>query len=93
MTHDEMVEVILAHKAGKKIQFKHRIYNAPDWDGVHDPAWDFASCDYRIAPEDSVLLFKANKYGTVVVPVSTPSNLKLTFDGETGELKSAEVLK
>ena len=50
--------------------------------------------EYRIKPEpkpDVVIPFFVNTAGSVRYP--TDANLKLTFDGETGELKSAEVLK
>ncbi len=90
MTHDEMVEVILAHKAGKNIQCRG---HQGEWVDTDDPIWDFHGWNYRVAPEDSVMLLKVNKYGTVVAPTSTKNNLKLTFDSETGELKSAEVMK
>ena len=57
--------------------------------------------EYRIKPEpkpDVAVFYVCNRIICKTVPYvfereETYSNLKLTFDGETGELKSAEVLK
>jgi hypothetical protein len=51
--------------------------------------------DYRIKPTpkpDRVCKFEIAKDGTIWLNPDG-ANIKLTFDGETGELKSAEVLK
>ncbi len=56
--------------------------------------------EWRIKPEpksDAVGFYYANEKGSVcgrIVATGSPSegNLKLTFDGETGNLKSAEVI-
>jgi hypothetical protein len=68
------------------------------WSQVDSPRWDEHG-DYRIKPEpkpDVVEQYVAKgytKYGCVRVAEHwEKENLKLTFDGETGKLKSAEVL-
>ena len=48
------------------------------WDSVHSPLWDIGTT-YRIKPQPKP-------------DVTQFCNLKLTFDSETGEIKSAEVL-
>jgi hypothetical protein len=47
MTIDEMVAVLQAYKAGKKIQVR----SGANWVETKSPVWDFFSCTYRIAPE------------------------------------------
>jgi hypothetical protein len=53
MTHDEMIEVIQAHKDGKVIQFK-RNCGVCDWTSlakVKSPHWNFSAVKYRVKPE------------------------------------------
>lgn len=47
MTHDEMVEVILAHKAGRRLELRHRFIDK--WRASGDPSWNFYDFEYRIA--------------------------------------------
>jgi len=68
------------------------------WDKTESPKWH-SEFEYRIKPEpkpDVVQTYIAHghiKYGCVRVAEHwEKDNLKLTFDGETGKLKSAEVL-
>lgn len=79
-------------------EIETRPYSDADWFIVEDPRWH-SQRDYRIKPEpkpDVVEKYKASgytKYGGVRVAEHWErENLKLTFDGETGKLKSAEVL-
>ena len=65
-----------------------------DFDGVwtDDDQWE-----YRIKPEptpDVVSRLKAEIHHgwPHIYMTNTPTNLKLTFDGETGKLKAAEVI-
>ena len=66
------------------------IDNEPDWSEFEE---------YRIKPEqkpDNSWSLNMTWDFEMDMPVQSPyesSNLKVTFDGETGELKSAEVLK
>jgi hypothetical protein len=49
MTHDEMIEVIQAHKDGKVIQLRSM---QGDWiDVPRTPDWDFPNIIYRPKPE------------------------------------------
>lgn len=50
MTHDEMIAVIQAHKAGKAIEVRDRGWPIAHW-GASDPNWNFLCYDYRIKPE------------------------------------------
>jgi hypothetical protein len=64
--------------------------NHPDW-----VSWEI----YRIKPEKKPnyytkhIAYKARIYSEGDVHPPTQPNLKLCFDGETGELKSAEVIR
>jgi len=82
-------ECIVAWAECKTIQFKSKL---GEWRDVAYPVWD-NEVEYRVKPEP-----KPNYVheATVNVPgwrFNIHPNLRLTFDGETGELKSAEVLK
>ena len=75
---------------GAQIQLLSLIYDR--WEDIKDPSWS-EHYEYRIAPKTDVVVF---------VPAGDPrlyrskqrdgDNLRLTFDGETGKLKSAEVI-
>jgi hypothetical protein len=85
-------DMIVAWAGGAQIQWKDPKDDEP-WCDIQVPSWgeDF---EYRIVPKPDVVVF---------VPAGDPrlyrskqrdgDNLRLTFDGETGKLKSAEVLK
>lgn len=58
MTDDEIIEVVQAHKEGKKIQvrvlltskwYKRGIDDA--WENMAICSWNFSDCEYRVAPE------------------------------------------
>jgi len=50
MTHDQMIEVLAAHRDGKRIEFK--CYGDDMWkDCCPDPTWSFYRFEYRIKPE------------------------------------------
>ena len=62
------------------------------WRTSATPMW-FTECEYRIKPEpkpDVVELHNVVIWGRTS---TTIPNIKLTFDGETGKLIKAEVLK
>lgn len=64
------------------------------WFEVPYPEW-YEQYEFRIKPElkhDEIDYFYAT-YDDISYAGKTKANLKLTFDGETGKLKSAEVLK
>jgi len=66
------------------------------WADDKNPKW-LEDTKFRIKPEpkpDVVVQFHAVDYSVYsAMYFDRTPNLKLTFDGETGELKSAEVLK
>lgn len=98
-------ECIKAWADGAKIQFRMKgsSINWVDLNG--DPGWS-TKCDYRVKPEPKpdriafAMLFvslASRTNNTVGQRVTCPyteqgNNIKLTFDGETGKLKSAEAL-
>ena len=90
-------ELIKAWADGAEIEV-----NMPDVNG--DDVWEYFNGDwnefreYRIKPEskpDVVKYYLKNFGGFWFCEEheKEKANLKLTFDGETGELKSAEVVK
>jgi hypothetical protein len=68
------------------------------WYHAKDPRWQ-EDMEYRIKLEQKPdyytkhIAYKARIYCEGDIHPPTMPNLKLCFDGETGELKSAEVLK
>lgn len=69
------------------------------WQNCTAPRWD-QDCEYRIKPEpkpDAIDYVFVGAHHRISVSQlewarETNSNLKLTFDGETGKLKAAEVI-
>lgn len=91
MTHDEMIAVIQAHQRGKKIQRRNLFGH--DWHDTDNPMWSFDAFEYRVKPE---MKSDVIRYARAEMSLGRASlegdNLRLTFDGETGKLKAAEVL-
>jgi len=90
-------DLIKAWADGAEIEYLD-VGSASVWRSVTSPRWD-GQGSYRIKPEpkpDVVEKYFANgytKYGCVRVAEHWErENLKLTFDGETGKLKAAEVI-
>jgi len=87
-------EFIKAWADGAEIQFRYNA-NIP-WNDVKGVCgWD-VNCEFRIKPQpkpDVVEKFIVSLDGGFQAPLHWEKpNLKLVFDGETGALKSAEVL-
>jgi hypothetical protein len=63
------------------------------WMKDDNPGW-YEDNDYRVTPEPKPDVVEWRFVGReYFVPIKeSASNLKLTFDGETGKLKAAEVL-
>jgi hypothetical protein len=87
-------DLIHAWADGAKIQWR----DDDRWSDVRIPNW-LGDCEYRIKPEPKPDWFKRIRVQTFGEDICRwdishypNANLKLTFDGETGELKSAEVL-
>ena len=83
-------DLIIAWANGAPIQWKDR---HGQWEDMGEPLWA-ENHEYRIKPEpkpDVVRYYEVHKEfgGALQGPFH---NIKATYDGETGELKSAEVL-
>ena len=93
MTPDEIIAVVQAFKAGKEIELQPKAKEPTQWMLTTSPGWDFYHFNYRVRPEPKLDMIR---YARIDVAWSSPTqegrNLRLTFDSETGKLKSAEVL-
>ena len=70
MTHDEMIEVIKAHKEGKKIQCRPKPSGKLDctWRDFmkgEEPVWNFQHIEYRVKPEPLVCYARVEDDGTL----------------------------
>ena len=88
-------ELIKAWADGAEIEFRWGCLN--DWTKLTTPHWG-QDGEYRIKPAPKPDFFRyvfadSNAAGYVHKTKWPEDTLKLTFDGETGELKAAEVLK
>jgi len=87
-------DLIIQWANGAQIQYYDAIMCR--WSDNENPKW-YEAIKFRVKPEpkpDVVVQFHAVDY--LVYPAmyfDRIPNLKLTFDGETGEPKAAEVLK
>ena len=93
MTPDEIIAVVQAHKEGKEIELQPKGVAPMGWAYTTDPVWDFYHFNYRVKPKlhlDDIRYLYCGRAGKSVR--CSGDNLRLTFDGETGKLKSAEVL-
>jgi len=105
-TPHKHAEMIKAWADGAKIQF--RFNEHIPWQDARCLGWWDKDCEYRIKPEpkpdytDTTSVYRnlnyrfenerlKNTYALGFAP-DYVGELKLTFDGETGNLKSAEVL-
>jgi len=92
-------ECIVAWAEGKTIQFKK--FHSKDcngtWADIPHPSWDIRN-EYRIKPEprpdfSTYLTVSYNSTGNQTPIRYASDNVKFTYDGDTWQLKSAEVLK
>jgi len=89
--------IIKAWADGYEIQYQT---DGSGWFDIEDPSWH-EDTEYRIKPEPKpdvsfyarLELDNLPKRVQVMDPDPRLHNIKLTFDGETGALKAAEVLK
>ena len=92
MTPHKHAEAIKAWADGAKIEFKSK----NGWQLCNDPGW-YDDYEYRVAPtpkpEVVNLYYAKNGYYSNLMVAAVQPNLKLTFDGETGKLKAAEVIE
>ena len=85
-------DLICAWANGAEIQLYHT--DTEKWVDAPTPLW--FDCEYRVKPEpkpDVVVRYGAIASENGLFEGWEKPNLKLTFSGETGELKAAEVLK
>ena len=90
-------ELIKAWADGAEIEEKYTGLEENRW-YEFSGYWDADEYEYRIKPEPSsdfgmLFIAKRDTHGYSILPTWKGANLKLVWDGETGELKSAEVLK
>ena len=94
-------ELIKAWADGAEIEQRHLDCFENTWSDWYyfTNTWkEKDSVEYRIKPKPKPDVVKMsavylNQFGDYILKSNSKENLKLTFDGETGELKSAEVLK
>lgn len=82
-------ELIKAWADGSEIEFH---IGENEWDLVGRPSW-LVEHEYRIKPEPKPDVVGYTEVRHAYANHRKPNhNLKVTFDGETGKLKSAEVI-
>ena len=90
-------EIIKAWADGAEIEFLDTASAEPFWREANRPSWSVHT-EYRVKPmpkKDQVVYPFTATYKDVygyTNQVLVRDQLKLTFDGETGKIKSAEVL-
>jgi hypothetical protein len=88
-------EVIKEFVDGKECEYFDSL--TKHWEKIEDLG-DFVFDTVRVKPKpkediEATVLASYGVDGLVIFNRAIPRNLKITFDGETGELKSAEVIK
>lgn len=92
-------DMIVAWAEGKTIQYKN--FQSKDfvgtWRDIPHPSWDSRN-EYRIKPEprpdfSTYLTVSYNHTGNQTPIRYASDNVKFTYDGDTWQLKSAEVIK
>jgi hypothetical protein len=94
-TPHKHADLIKAWADGAEIEYLN-IGSASVWASVTSPRWD-GHGEYRIKPEPKLDIEKYCRATSIEIDAMTShlyelDNLKLTFDGETGKLKAAEVI-
>lgn len=51
MTNQQILEVVSAAEAGKRIEWRHKEQRGQAWNPADNPVWDFCHNEYRVAPE------------------------------------------
>ena len=87
MTHDEMIEVIQAHKDGKIIQSRNKA-SKDEWMLNLSPLWSFYDTDYRIKPESREFYVRKQDIMGPTYPIHVECN-----SGDNGAFKVREVLE
>ena len=76
-------ELIKAWADGAQIEY----LCGGQWYEVFTPSWEYDG--YRVKPKPDEVRYMSIEN---LDPKYQPANIKLTFDGETGKLKAAEVV-
>jgi hypothetical protein len=92
MTKHKHHDLICAWARGERIQIKN-FFDLP-WGYDPNPYW-YDQAQYRIEPKPNVIRTASisQEYGYVVLDGKLSDNISLTFDGETNELISVEMIK
>lgn len=95
-TPHKYAELIKAWADGEKIQV---FSSLKEWVDAEHPSW-LEELQYRIKPESKPDLIKYVRTNVLNNDIcrwdscnASYANLRITFDGETGDLKDAQVLK
>lgn len=92
-TPHKHAELIKAWADGAVIQYHT---DCIEWEDIESPSWH-EETKYRIKPEpkpdEVIFVCAAKNWVTYSESRHADHNLQLIFDGETGALKAAEVLK
>lgn len=93
MKPHKYAELIKAWADGAKIQRFKVERNTGVWVDAETPNW-FEHIEYRIKPKADVVKYYRYDGNSKLIGCSAHgANLRFVCDGETGKLKSAEVLK
>lgn len=79
---------------GAEIQWYNNVTDEWSSTGFHAPCWD-KTTKYRVKPEPDIVRYRFMCLDQSTYPTKcrTPvDNIMLVFDGETGELKDAQLL-
>lgn len=91
MTHDEMIEVIKAHKEGKQLQCRPKPsgrldYPWQDFRKGEEPVWNFQHVEYRVKPGPITVYARISSYGTVTDVVTTKEPAQYAVEKYGGRL-------
>ena len=92
MARHKHADLIYAWVDGAEIQFKN---GYGDWISTGGyPTW-FKDQEYRVKPQPKpdYVLYDSVSPSSIGHHLTSPANVRFTFDGETHQIKSVEVLK
>ena len=98
MTHDEMIEVIKAHKDGKDLEVKSKMrgaawYSRPN-KGPNDVRLNFDDYDYRVKKEPRMLYARIDERGYVGSASTDRTVIEKSHRAHGGEIvKFMEVME
>lgn len=92
MAKHKHADLIHAYAEGAEMQY---LKDGVGWVNLNFfPSWSHYS-EYRVKPQPKpdYVLYDSVSPSSIGHHLTSPANVRFTFDGETGALKSAEVLK